>query len=77
MCQVDPFLRLIDDCRLQAIKSASDNRCKVYGSKEDDTAALKSISAIVMGDDQSKESLVSMIIKSLGDLPDVIFCLKI
>ncbi|CAA6667330.1 unnamed protein product [Spirodela intermedia] len=43
---VDPFLRLIDDCRLQAVKSASDNRCNVYGSKEDDYAALKSISAV-------------------------------
>ncbi|CAA7404159.1 unnamed protein product [Spirodela intermedia] len=67
---VDPFLRLIDDCRLQAVKSASDNRCNVYGSKEDDYAALKSISAVVMGEDQGKESLVSMIIRSLGDLPD-------
>uniref|UniRef100_A0A1D1ZEH0 Protein EFR3 B n=1 Tax=Anthurium amnicola TaxID=1678845 RepID=A0A1D1ZEH0_9ARAE len=67
---VDPFLRLIDDCRLQAISTPSDNRLRVYGSKEDDNAALKSLAAIVMSEDECKESLVSLIMKSLGDTPD-------
>ena len=43
-----------------------------YGSKEDDSAALKSLSAISLTESQSKESIVSVILNSLGDLSDVI-----
>ena len=38
---------------------------KVYGSKEDDDDALKSLSAIVITEDQSIESFASMIVKML------------
>ncbi|THG22897.1 hypothetical protein TEA_026944 [Camellia sinensis var. sinensis] len=63
---VDPFLQLVDDCKLQAVNNGLDSLGKVYGSKEDDDDALKSLSAIVIKDDQSKESFASMIVKTLG-----------
>ncbi|KAL7204417.1 hypothetical protein ACSBR2_017481 [Camellia fascicularis] len=63
---VDPFLQLVDDCKLQAVNNGLDSLGKVYGSKEDDDDALKSLSAVVIKDDQSKESFASMIVKTLG-----------
>ena len=77
MFQVDPFLQLLDDCKLQAIKSDSSKQLKVYGSKEDDCAALKFFSEIEVEEDQIHESLASMIVKSLGDLAEVIYFLKL
>ena len=56
--QVDPFLRLVEDLRLQALDSAA------YGSKEDDDLALKSLSNININD-QSKQIAVSIILDSL------------
>ncbi|URD94050.1 Cyclin-related protein [Musa troglodytarum] len=67
---VDPFLHLVEDCRLEASKAASDNQIKVYGSKEDDDASLESLSAITTAGNVSTEAMVSMIVNSLGDLPD-------
>ncbi|CAL4886978.1 unnamed protein product [Urochloa decumbens] len=64
---VDPFLRLVEDCRLQAVDSATE---LCYGSKEDDDLALKSLSNIDMNEDQSKESSVSNILNSLEDLSE-------
>ncbi|KAL6562873.1 hypothetical protein OROHE_005460 [Orobanche hederae] len=67
---VDPYLRLVDDCKLQAVDKISiDDRVKVYGSKEDDEDALKSLSAINISEEQSTESYASMVLKSLGKLP--------
>ncbi|KAM0890461.1 hypothetical protein ACQ4PT_027050 [Festuca glaucescens] len=54
----DPFLRLVEDLRLQSLDSAA------YGSKEDDDLALKSLSHINMND-QSKQIAVSIILDSL------------
>ncbi|KAG8391231.1 hypothetical protein BUALT_Bualt01G0166300 [Buddleja alternifolia] len=67
---VDPFLRLIDDCKLQALDHTIevDGMVKVYGSKEDDEDALKSLSAVKITEEQSTESLASMILKNLGQL---------
>ncbi|XP_062220474.1 protein SEMI-ROLLED LEAF 2-like [Phragmites australis] len=65
---VDPFLRLVEDCRLQALDRAAEPCSRVYGSKEDDDLALKSISNIDMNEDQSKEASVSLILNSLEDL---------
>lgn len=70
-CQVDPFLRLVEDCKLQAIDIAAEHLTRIYGSKEDDTAALESLSAITVKEDLSKQSMVSEIVNSLEDLPDV------
>ncbi|KAI8545849.1 hypothetical protein RHMOL_Rhmol07G0069700 [Rhododendron molle] len=64
---VDPFLHLVDDCKLQAVNTGLDNMGKVYGSKEDDDDALKTLSAIMTTGDQSKESFASMIVKMLGN----------
>ncbi|WVZ69371.1 hypothetical protein U9M48_018168 [Paspalum notatum var. saurae] len=67
---VDPFLCLIEDCRLQALDSAAGHCTKPYGSKEDDDLALKSLSNIDMNDDQSKETSVSLILNSMEDLSE-------
>ncbi|KAE8723334.1 protein OBERON 4-like [Hibiscus syriacus] len=62
----DPFLQLVDDCKLQIT-----NPGKIYGSKEDNEDALKSLSEIHLAENQSKESLATMIVKFLGNLSDV------
>ncbi|KAA3462063.1 Protein EFR3 [Gossypium australe] len=67
---VDPFLRLVDDCKLQTTKDEL-NPGKIYGSKEDDEDALKSLSEIHLAENQSKDSLATMIVKFLGKLSDV------
>ncbi|CAA0808906.1 Uncharacterized protein SHERM_11129 [Striga hermonthica] len=69
---VDPFLRLVDDSKLQAVdhKASLDKRVEVYGSKEDDEDALKTLSAINISEEQSTESFVSMVLKNLGKLSD-------
>ncbi|XP_039116113.1 protein SEMI-ROLLED LEAF 2-like [Dioscorea cayenensis subsp. rotundata] len=61
---VDPFLHL-DDCRLQAVKNV-----KVYGSKDDDNAASKSLSAVEIKESQSREAMASVILNCLGDIAD-------
>ncbi|KAL1067142.1 hypothetical protein V6Z11_D12G109200 [Gossypium hirsutum] len=66
---VDPFLRLVDDCKLQTTKVEL-NPGKIYGSKEDDEDALKSLSEIHLAENQSKDSLATMIVKFLGKLSD-------
>ncbi|GFZ02679.1 Uncharacterized protein Acr_15g0012870 [Actinidia rufa] len=62
---VDPFLQLVDDCKLQVVNTGLVDMGKVYGSKEDDDDALKSLSAIVITEDQSIDSFASMIVKML------------
>ncbi|CAN6232268.1 unnamed protein product [Urochloa humidicola] len=64
---VDPFLHLVEDCRLQALDSATE---PCYGSKEDDDLALESLSNIDMNENQSKETSVSNILNSLEDLSE-------
>ncbi|XP_068652492.1 protein SEMI-ROLLED LEAF 2-like [Aristolochia californica] len=67
---VDPFLHLVEDCKLQAMNIDADHRLKVYGSKEDESAASMSLSAMTITHSQSVESLASTIVKSLGNLSD-------
>nr|XP_029118121.1 uncharacterized protein LOC114912641 [Elaeis guineensis] len=67
---VDPFLQLVEDSKLQAVNTTSDHLVKVYGSKEDDNSALISLSAVELTENQSKESMVSVILNSLGDSSD-------
>ncbi|KAI3984401.1 hypothetical protein MKX01_011355, partial [Papaver californicum] len=67
---VDPFLQLVQDSRLQAIGNGSDFPSKVYGSKEDDATSLKVLSEIEITDNQTKESLASMVLKGMGTLSD-------
>ncbi|CAN6561730.1 unnamed protein product [Malus baccata var. baccata] len=67
---VDPFLRLVDDHKLQAVNSGPDQVRKVYGSKEDDENALRSLSAIEKSENQSKESFATMIVQTLRNSPE-------
>ena len=57
---------MIDDRKLLAVKPGVENPKNVYGSKEDDDGALKSLSAIEITENQSKESFASMVVKMLG-----------
>lgn len=67
---VDTFLHLVEDRKLQAVNSGGGHSTNVYGSKEDDESALKSLSEIVITAEQSKEFYVSEIVKSLENLSD-------
>ncbi|XP_042513279.1 protein SEMI-ROLLED LEAF 2-like isoform X2 [Macadamia integrifolia] len=67
---VDPFLNFVEDWKLQAGNTGSDRPFEVYGSKDDDNAALKSLSAIEITEDLSKESLASIIVTSLQQLSE-------
>ncbi|XP_073288526.1 protein SEMI-ROLLED LEAF 2-like isoform X2 [Primulina huaijiensis] len=70
---VDPFLQLVDDCKLQAGdgKTEVNHMRKVYGSKEDDDDAMKSLAAIEISENQSTEFFASMVVESLGNLSSV------
>lgn len=72
--QVDPFLHLVQDNKLQAVNSGSDCASKVYGSKEDDECALKALSQIKIAEEQTRESFATIIVKSLENLSEVKFC---
>ncbi|XP_062173237.1 protein SEMI-ROLLED LEAF 2 isoform X3 [Alnus glutinosa] len=56
---VDPYLELVDNIRLQAVSIESDKEKMLYGSQEDEVAALKSLSAIELDDQQLKETFIS------------------
>ncbi|XAR69461.1 hypothetical protein NMG60_11001045 [Bertholletia excelsa] len=58
----DPYLRLVDDSKLRA---ESHNTNIVFGSEDDDSSASKYFSEIETRNDQTRESLVSVILKSL------------
>ncbi|KAD0702503.1 hypothetical protein E3N88_43834 [Mikania micrantha] len=61
---VDPYLCLVDDCKL-TVRSGSYQTENGYGSKEDNRAALKSLSEIKLTQEQSAESLAAGIVKHL------------
>ncbi|PQQ10988.1 uncharacterized protein Pyn_15866 [Prunus yedoensis var. nudiflora] len=65
---VDPFLHLVEDRKLQAVKTGSDHPTIAYGSKED--VALKSLSEIAITEEQTREFFASQIVKSLDKLSD-------
>ncbi|XP_066164105.1 protein SEMI-ROLLED LEAF 2-like isoform X2 [Oryza sativa Japonica Group] len=64
---MDPFLHLVQDTKLQAVKDCSE---ETYGSPEDDNNALKSLSAVELTQSQSRESMASTIMNNIRDLPD-------
>lgn len=72
LCQVDPFLHLVDDSKLKTVDTGYILGNIDYGSKEDDEYALKTLSEIKFTKDQTKESLASMIVKSFTNLSNVI-----
>ncbi|KAF5737694.1 hypothetical protein HS088_TW13G00582 [Tripterygium wilfordii] len=67
---VDPFLRLVEEQKLQAVNTGSNHHTNVYGSKEDDNSALKYLSELAISDHQIRESFASEIVKSLEDVSD-------
>ncbi|KAI3678057.1 hypothetical protein L6452_37336 [Arctium lappa] len=61
---VDPYLCLVDDCKL-TIVSGSDQINNGFGSKEDNRAAQKSLSEVKLAKEQSTESLAAAVVKHL------------
>ncbi|MCL7046370.1 hypothetical protein MKW94_006683 [Papaver nudicaule] len=56
---VDPFLELVDNIKLQVVHSMSNGEKAVYGSREDEEAALKSLSEVEVDNGELKETLIS------------------
>ncbi|WOH06488.1 hypothetical protein DCAR_0625916 [Daucus carota subsp. sativus] len=67
---VDPFLCLVEDCKLKAVDNESGHRKIIYGSDEDDNTALKFLSKLELTESQSKESLASLLVETLENLSD-------
>ncbi|XP_027927693.1 uncharacterized protein LOC114184585 [Vigna unguiculata] len=65
---VDPFLELVDDIRLLAVRKESENI--IYGSQEDEAAAVKSLSAVELDDKQLKEIVISYFMTKYSKLPE-------
>lgn len=62
---IDPFLCLVGDCKLQAVATTSMLGKIEYGSEEDNISATKCLSDMEITDDQTREHVVSLILKSL------------
>lgn len=71
--QVDPYLKLVEDVRLQAVCVQSDMDSIIYGSKEDDAAASKSLSEIELDDLDLKETVISHFMTKFEKLSEVIY----
>ncbi|KAJ4816101.1 ARM repeat superfamily protein [Rhynchospora pubera] len=68
---MDPFLYLLENKKLQTVKTTPDNPLGPhYGSEEDESNALRSLSAVELTESQSIESMTSIIVNSIVDLPD-------
>ncbi|CAI9762848.1 unnamed protein product [Fraxinus pennsylvanica] len=63
---VDPYLKLVEDNKLQALSAGPD--AKGYGSQEDEIAALRSLSSIELVDQQLKEIVISHFMTEYGKL---------
>ncbi|KAK4432124.1 protein SEMI-ROLLED LEAF 2 [Sesamum alatum] len=60
---IDPYLCLAEDCKLEISSRAGP---VPYGSKEDDSCALKCLSEIKLNENQTREFLASLIAKKYG-----------
>ncbi|MQL74847.1 hypothetical protein Taro_007208 [Colocasia esculenta] len=67
---VDPYLGLINDETLKAVCAPLDGEGMIYGSEEDDFAALKSLSTKRRDDNHLKQTVLSHLVKNFGQLPD-------
>lgn len=65
---VDPYLKLVGDIRLQAVCIESNSM--LYGSAEDEVAALKSFSAIELDNQHLKEIVISHFMTKFGNLSE-------
>lgn len=66
----DPFLHLVDESKLQAVKDSLEDPSKIYGSPEDNTNALKAIETIELSESQSRDSIVSTIMNNIANIID-------
>jgi hypothetical protein len=73
--QVDPFLHLIEDNKLQVVTFSPDNLTINYGTKEDDNRALHTISELLTSEHQDREFFVSEIVKSFENMSKVMLLL--
>uniref|UniRef100_A0A5B7APT7 ARM repeat superfamily protein n=1 Tax=Davidia involucrata TaxID=16924 RepID=A0A5B7APT7_DAVIN len=67
---LDPYLELVEDIRLQAVCIRPGSKDKFYGSQEDEVSALKSLSAIQLGEKQLKETVISHFMTKFGKLSE-------
>lgn len=61
---------MVDDVRLQAVNIESEKI--IYGSQEDDVAAVESLSAVELDVKQLKETVISYFLTKYSKLPEVI-----
>lgn len=75
--QMDPYLELIDDIRLQAVCAEANVQTILYGSQEDDMSALNSLSAVGSDDQHLKHIILSHLTTKCQNLSEVKpkFCL--
>lgn len=66
----DPFLHIVDESKLQAVKDSPDDPSKTYGSPEDNASALKALEAIEVSESQSRECIVSTIMNNIANIID-------
>ncbi|XP_008800011.2 protein SEMI-ROLLED LEAF 2-like isoform X2 [Phoenix dactylifera] len=67
---VDPFLHLVEDSMLQANYVASSVGKAIFGSEEDEIAALKFLAAIDVDDMQLKETVIFHLVNKFEKLPE-------
>ncbi|KAF1886804.1 hypothetical protein Lal_00046041 [Lupinus albus] len=65
---VDPFLELVDDIWLQTVCLESEKI--IYGSQEDEVAAMKSLSAVEFDEKQLKETVISFFMTEFSKLSE-------
>ncbi|AQK68452.1 ARM repeat superfamily protein [Zea mays] len=68
---MDPFLHLVHENKLQAVKDYTEDPSTSYGSPEDNQNALKSLSVVELTNSCSRESMILTIMNSIRDLPDL------
>ncbi|KAI3932854.1 hypothetical protein MKX01_031836 [Papaver californicum] len=67
---VDPFLELVDDIKLQVVHTMSNDEKAVYGSQEDEEAALKSLSEVEIDNGELKETLKSHLMEKFRQMSE-------
>ncbi|OIW03746.1 hypothetical protein TanjilG_30022 [Lupinus angustifolius] len=65
---VNPFLELVDDIWLQTVCLESEKM--IYGSQEDEVAAMKSLSAVELDEKKLKETVISFFMTKFSKLSE-------
>ena len=71
MWQVDPYLCLVEDSRLQAIYVSAYCEKEVYGSEENEAVALSYLKARDNNGEKIKEMVMSHLTQKFKNLPEV------